>query len=447
MANEILSSFSSDMAESAWGFLVGAFTGSASYISDEQWSVATIFTNRFAAVMAIFTVIAALLQIVRALFAGRTRDVLIPAVAAVLAWPVTAVSVWLTIRAAGALDHLVRAMFGSSDDSALESIFLPLAALGTETSPLGTGGFGATLLLLALVWIASLVLSLVMIFRNFALLILVAFAPVALMLLPASITRSWSKVWAQSVVALIIAKPLAAGVLLIAAELTATADGMAQVLTGLTGLIVACASPAGALQLVRFTGATSATTDTAATAGAITSPAGKAQRTFTSASHTLRGMRLGGGGASRASAGVARTQAVPMPSAKGAVGSGAGGAATGATSSGGVGTTGSGSGGAGTSAGSKSVAASGAASKPASTPSSSSAGVPSPAPGQVRPTPAPAASSPRVAPAQSSPRPAPAPAQPRPAPAPQAAPVVQPVSAPRPAAPSPTPPVPQRTDR
>lgn len=112
MANEILSSFSSDMAESAWGFLVGAFTGSASYISDEQWSVATIFTNRFAAVMAIFTVIAALLQIARALFAGRTRDVLIPAVAAVLAWPVTAISVWLTIRAVGALDHLVRAMFG-----------------------------------------------------------------------------------------------------------------------------------------------------------------------------------------------------------------------------------------------------------------------------------------------------------------------------------------------
>ena len=60
-----------------------------------------------------------------------------------------------------------------------------------------------------------------MIFRSFALIVLAAVAPGALMPLPWENTKAWSRLWCETVIALLIAKPLAATLLAVAVKLFA----------------------------------------------------------------------------------------------------------------------------------------------------------------------------------------------------------------------------------
>ncbi len=265
------------LVENAWASVHAAFYSTG--LSDAQWSAATFFTNRFVAVLASVTVAVAIYQVIRVLAAGRPKDAMVPVAAAVLAWPATATAVWLAIRGAGAVDNLTLAMLSTgSGNEAVGVIFSKLAALdsavpfmnaGRPEAVIGNNVFVAGLLSLV-IWIVSIVMTLVLEFRNFALLVLIAFAPVAWMLLPAETTRAWIRSWTQMTIALILAKPVAAAVLMLAAELVVVtkADGWGAMLPGLVGLVIACASPAATLALVRFMGVNSASEgDAAAYAG------------------------------------------------------------------------------------------------------------------------------------------------------------------------------------
>lgn len=253
----------SGVLDSAWGLVHAAFYSTG--LTDAQWSAATFFTNRFVAVLASVTVAVAAFQIIKLMVAGRSREALTPVVALAAAWPATATAVWLAVRTTGAVDRLVTAMLKSvSGPTAIETIYRSFAKIGREEGlPMGTGG-GPTVsanwivfaLIALIVWIISLVLTVVLEFRNFALLVLIAFAPVAWMLLPAETTKAWIRTWIQMTVGLILAKPVAAAMLMLSAELiNATADdGWGAMLTGLVGIIVTSLSPAATLALVRFAG-------------------------------------------------------------------------------------------------------------------------------------------------------------------------------------------------
>lgn len=261
MMEEMVAPLVASMSASAWDLLKGAFMGSAGLLGDGQWGVAVGFNNKMTVVMSVFTVLVALFQVGRCLFQGRMRDAIKPAVAAVLAWPVTAICVWATIMSVAAMDKLVAAMLGGAENDSLQDVFLAASAMGAIQGATGgpagaaSGALGANLILLLIVWVFSLILSMVMIFRNFALIVAVSFASVALMLIPADVTRSWAKRWAETVIALILTKPIASGILILSSELVATADSLASSMMALVAIIVACASPMAAIALVKFTGA------------------------------------------------------------------------------------------------------------------------------------------------------------------------------------------------
>jgi TrbL/VirB6 plasmid conjugal transfer protein len=93
-----------------------------------------------------------------------------------------------------------------------------------------------------------------MIFRSFALVVLAAVAPVALMLLPWDKTKSWARRWCEVVIALVLAKPLAATVLAVAIKLFAESKSFAGLAAGTVGMALACGAPLMALRLVSFAG-------------------------------------------------------------------------------------------------------------------------------------------------------------------------------------------------
>lgn len=286
MIKDTLEPFIDSLTTTAWNLLAGAFTGQAAYIDNAQWGVAVAFTNKLTVVMVGFTVLAGLIQVGRKLFQGRMREAITPAILVVVAWPLTGITVWITIMSVAAVDKIVVAMLGTQSNDSLSKLFEAATLLGTAQglgNPAGGGALTANLLMLLILWVFSLVLSMVMIFRNFALIVLVAFAPLALMLIPAETTRAWSKRWAETVVALLLTKPIAAGLLIISAELVGSVSGLASALMALVGIIVACASPMAAMSLVKFTGA-----NLGAEAGGDASAA------------TTRGARATGRGAMRA---------------------------------------------------------------------------------------------------------------------------------------------------
>ncbi|MGX9901480.1 type IV secretion system protein [Arthrobacter sp. SA17] len=112
-----------------------------------------------------------------------------------------------------------------------------------------------TAMAVIVVWILAFILMCSMIFRSFALIVLAAVAPVALMLMPWEKTKSWARRWCEIVVALLLAKPLAATVLAVAIKLFADSTSFAGLAAGTVGMVLACGAPLMALRLVSFAGA------------------------------------------------------------------------------------------------------------------------------------------------------------------------------------------------
>nr|WP_306300024.1 type IV secretion system protein [Arthrobacter sp. BF1] len=117
-----------------------------------------------------------------------------------------------------------------------------------------TGTIVITVLATLIVWVLAFILMCSMIFRSFALVVLAAVAPVALMLMPWEKTKSWAGRWCEIVVALLLAKPLAATVLAVAVKLYANSTSFAGLAAGAVGMTLACAAPLMALKLVGFAG-------------------------------------------------------------------------------------------------------------------------------------------------------------------------------------------------
>jgi hypothetical protein len=111
-----------------------------------------------------------------------------------------------------------------------------------------------TVMAVVVVWILAFILMCSMIFRSFALVVLAAVAPVALMLLPWDKTKSWARRWCEVVVALVLAKPLAGTVLAVAVKLFAESKSFAGLAAGTVGMALACGAPLMALRLVSFAG-------------------------------------------------------------------------------------------------------------------------------------------------------------------------------------------------
>lgn len=108
--------------------------------------------------------------------------------------------------------------------------------------------------LVGIMAIASMVLYVLMEVRNMGLLALAALAPIALVFIGQATLMPWAKKWAGLAVGLMMAKPLAAGVIALLVNVTTTTTSLGTLLVVSAGVLVAAFSPFWAVGLVAFTG-------------------------------------------------------------------------------------------------------------------------------------------------------------------------------------------------
>lgn len=246
--NDVLNDWAGAMSSSTSGLLTGAFSGQLGSVAAGEWNVATAMTGKFGMVMGVVAVGLCAVEIIAGIITGDTHRIGYAVVWALLAWPATATAVWLIIRITGAVDQLAIGMLDSSGSA--EAIALAFSTLlaGAAVQPL-------MLVVWAVVmWIPSLVLSLVMAFRNYSLLLLVGFAPAAVMSQGWRALRPVAAKWAQAVAALIVTKVFCAGILVLAMDLVTRVADLGAFITGVVGLWMACTAPAAAMAVMSWAG-------------------------------------------------------------------------------------------------------------------------------------------------------------------------------------------------
>lgn len=114
-------------------------------------------------------------------------------------------------------DGLLRRLTGTSGFAGMIG-----AILQTSTDPLdpsrlvaGASPVGSGLIILAVLFLGLLFLTIAMAFRDFVIVLLIAFAPLGFVLLPSKGGGEWVKRWASAITASILAKPLMYGALLL----------------------------------------------------------------------------------------------------------------------------------------------------------------------------------------------------------------------------------------
>lgn len=256
-----------NVASWLWAFITGAF--SASDVDDSQWLAIDGITHWWVIVMMTPLVIVMILQLLSGLLSQQPRRLARALVGGAMAVPLVAGAVFLVrqltkvsdsasaalLESMGPDPYLVfmrlfgfeRAATGSGREWNVVSL-----APGTTAGPVG--GVVVTAMAVIVVWILAFILMCSMIFRSFALIVLAAVAPVALMLVPWEKTKTWARRWSEVVVALLLAKPLAATVLAVAVKLFADSKSFAGLAAGTVGMALACGAPLMALRLVSFAG-------------------------------------------------------------------------------------------------------------------------------------------------------------------------------------------------
>lgn len=256
-----------NMASWLWAFITGAF--SVSNVDDSQWLSIEGLTSWWVVVMMTPLVVVMILQVLSGLISQQPRRIGRAMLGGAAAIPLVGAAVYLVRQLTRASD-LASAALLESIGSDPYLVFMRL--FGFERAPEGsgrewnlvslapgtTGGpAGAvvvTVMAVIVVWILAFILMCSMIFRSFALVVLAAVAPVALMLLPWDKTKSWARRWCEVVIALVLAKPLAATVLAVAVKLFAESKSFAGLAAGTVGMALACGAPLMALRLVNFAG-------------------------------------------------------------------------------------------------------------------------------------------------------------------------------------------------
>lgn len=135
-----------------------------------------------------------------------------------------------------------------------------IVLLATASPGLGTNAAAVPLILalfaLGAIALAALLLFLAMSVRTFALIALVAFAPMGLMFLGQPRMKDLAEKWFQLCLGLLLAEPLAAGILMLATNIASrtTASSMGLLLVSAAAIFVAAFSPLWAVKFVSFAG-------------------------------------------------------------------------------------------------------------------------------------------------------------------------------------------------
>ncbi|WP_104111951.1 type IV secretion system protein [Arthrobacter sp. N199823] len=255
------------MASWMWSFISGAF--GVSDIDTSEWGIVSGLTNWWVVVMMTPLVVVMIVQLIGGLVSQQPRRIGRALLGGALAVPLVFLATSLMSKLSSFTDSASTALletlgkdpylvfmrlFGFQRASAGSGREWDVVSLSSGTA----GGLGGAVVVTAIavlvVWILAFILMCSMIFRSFALIVLAAVAPVAIMLLPWERTKSWTRIWCETVVALLIAKPLAATVLAVAVKLFANSTSFSGLASGAVGMVLACGAPLMALKLVSFAG-------------------------------------------------------------------------------------------------------------------------------------------------------------------------------------------------
>ncbi|WP_113719088.1 type IV secretion system protein [Arthrobacter dokdonensis] len=276
-----------NMASWMWSFISGAF--GVSNIDASEWAIVSGLTNWWIVVMMTPLVVVMIVQLIAGLVSQQPRRIGRALLGGALAVPLVFVATGLMGKLSSFTDSASTALlqtlgtdpyvvfmrlFGFQRAPVGSGRTWDVVSLSTGTSAGPVGGVVVTVIAVLVVWILSFILMCSMIFRSFALIVLAAVAPVALMLLPWERTKSWTRIWCETVVALLIAKPLAATVLAVAVKLFANSTSFSGLASGAVGMVLACGAPLMALKLVSFAGGEIAGAAQMAGGGHIASRAG-----------------------------------------------------------------------------------------------------------------------------------------------------------------------------
>jgi hypothetical protein len=251
------------MGEALVWLLNLAFNNPLTVISASEWQAAFGQAAKWGGVFAVVAVAMCAVEIVAGMISTDHSRILRGWVWAVLAWPLTAASLLVYSRLVNASDWLTTSILNSITapevvaGSAVVTGATSAATTAMVSMLLGVSALSTWWLALIFVGLAMLpVIGLVIVLGavTFGQIALAGFAPVALMLIGFRGTRPMSSKWLQMAVALLLTKPIAAGIVALGCALGSQggADGL---ILGIIAITVAVASPALAFSFVGFAGA------------------------------------------------------------------------------------------------------------------------------------------------------------------------------------------------
>lgn len=300
---DIILSFAKMLAD----MLTSAFT--QAQIEDSSWTMVrgsggeTGMVWVWIWIMGPILVAVAVSQIAVSAFRRSKQGILRGFIGGLLAIPVSLIAVWLIQKLDTAMTEVSTFLEASSGNSTTDVFMKMFGFVRSDDGPDGLdyvmsdGGWmwwspGGPLvmgvLIMLFVAIAAMILNGMMIFRSFALIVAASLAPVVIMMMPLEAAKGWTSKWAETVVGLLLAKPLTMSVLMLATALAGDGEGtVSQTMMGLIGIIIAAFMPLLAMKFVSFTAASSTSDMDQGAKGAAQSPA----RTATSLLSLRRGRK------------------------------------------------------------------------------------------------------------------------------------------------------------
>ena len=284
LASQTVAGFMASIITNLGDFIATMISGAFdTNIDAASWNVAHSQFLFWVAVTSPVILIIALVQIGIAMVLQDWTRIGRTAIGAALAIPFSAICVWSMQQFSGITDdvttNLATTMQGgdvsvgllrvlglvtSPVHSAAESLvsshwahdsFIYVEGQAGAAAQTAIGEYVLALLVVALMAVASLFLFIAMSIREFGLLALAAMAPVGLMMIGQPKLGAWAQRWGSLTTGLLLAKPLAAGVIVLAVQLTTTATSVGLLLVACGAVVAAAFSPLWATSLVSFAGA------------------------------------------------------------------------------------------------------------------------------------------------------------------------------------------------
>lgn len=264
------------MASGVWDMISGAFTNTG--ITDSSWNIVGGasggggYVGTWILVMAPVLVAIVAIQVTISAFKRSGSGMMRAGVGAVVGIPASLIVVWFVEKLSFAFEGVTQFFLGSLGEKGGMTPFMKLFGYlpvegsepmefavdpnnwlwKTDTSGGATTWISA-LLIMAIAWVFSLILSAMMIFRDLGILVLAAAAPVAVMMMPLEVTKAWIGKWGSLVAGLLMAKPLSAFVLVFSVSLFTGSADVTQTIAGLLGMVMASAMPLVVIKFFSFT--------------------------------------------------------------------------------------------------------------------------------------------------------------------------------------------------